>query len=90
MWSLSLDGWGAPAGIAMSKSGIMYLIPQDTNPSSADVSGSPDAGAPEFEITPAMIEAGVAVLSEYGTLDGLLDGSRRLSDVVEHARLWSE
>lgn len=44
---------------------------------------APEAGAPEAEVTPAMIAAGVAVISQYGVLDDLLDGSIRPSQVVE-------
>jgi hypothetical protein len=41
--------------------GIMYLTPQDTNPSSGAADGNlPDAGAPE--VTDGMIEAGVTEL----------------------------
>ena len=31
----------------------------------ADTPSAPDAGAPEIEVTPAMVEAGAALLADY-------------------------
>ena len=45
------------------------MTPHDTSCRVGDASGDlPDAGAPEVEITPAMIEAGVNVLKSFNRL----------------------
>ena len=43
--------------------GIIYLTPHGTKYSSEPAEGNaPEAGAPEIEVTPAMIEAGAEVV----------------------------
>ncbi len=50
---------------------------------------APEAGAPEVEITPAMIEAGLTVLYESGIVDGRsAEDSPLVAEIFES--MWSK